>query len=249
MKTTRLLFVGLIVVLVLIFAVVLYVLRQPETASTPLEALPLDSGVTESGPIDSPSSMDEESSMIEESGIIEGVVLFEIVSEESEASFTLDEILRGEPTVVVGVTDQIAAEIGVNLSNPSNSQVGVILVNARTFVTDNGFRNRAIQNEILDTGDFEFIRFTPTDVVGLPESIEIGESVDLQISGDLTIRDVTQSVTFETTVTLVSDSRLEGVASATVLRADFGLVIPSVPNVADVSEEVLLNLSFVAISK
>lgn len=249
MKTTRLLFVGLIVVLVLIFAVVLYVLRQPETASTPLEALPLDSGVTESGPIDSPSSMDEESSMIEESGIIEGVVLFEIVSEESEASFTLDEILRGEPTVVVGVTDQIAAEIGVNLSNPSNSQVGVILVNARTFVTDNGFRNRAIQNEILDTGDFEFIRFTPTDVVGLPESIEIGESVDLQISGDLTIRDVTQSVTFETTVTLVSDSRLEGVASATVLRADFGLVIPSVPNVADVSEEVLLNLFFVAISK
>jgi hypothetical protein len=53
-------------------------------------------------------------------------------------------------------------------------------------------------------------------------------------------------VTFEVTVTMVSESELTGTAKAQVLRSSFGLQIPSIPSVADVTDEVALDLEFVA---
>ena len=129
------------------------------------------------------------------------------------------------------------------------SKVGVILVNARTLATDNNFRNRAINNEILQTDEYEFIRFTPTAMTGFPENPKIGEELKFQITGDLTIRDITNQVTFDVTAMAVSETRLEGHASTTIARADYGLKIPNVPRVANVDEEVLLEIDFAAVSK
>lgn len=53
-------------------------------------------------------------------------------------------------------------------------------------------------------------------------------------------------VTFDVEVHGFSN-RIEGTASSTVSRADFGLVIPSVPIVANVGEEVTLTIDFVAL--
>lgn len=96
------------------------------------------------------------------------VVIFQISPADSQVRFELDEDLRGSRVTVVGTTDQVAGEIAVNLADLAQTQVGVIQINARTLATDNNFRNRAIQNEILDTGANEFITFTPTAVNGLP---------------------------------------------------------------------------------
>ncbi len=178
-----------------------------------------------------------------------GAIFFTIVQTESQARFTLDEELRGVPTTVIGATDQVAGELSIDFSNPANSQLGIIQVNARTLATENEFRNRAIQNEILQTGSFELITFTPTALAGLPATIAVGDTVTFQITGDLTIRDVTQSVTFEATVTIVAVDRIEGLASVTVLRSVYGLQIPSVPSVANVTDEVLVELEFVAVTK
>lgn len=77
--------------------------------------------------------------------------VFEIVPAESQARFIIDEVLRGAPVTVVGATDQVAGQIAVDPANPAATQVGQILVNARTLATDNDFRNRAIKNQILNT--------------------------------------------------------------------------------------------------
>jgi polyisoprenoid-binding protein YceI len=74
----------------------------------------------------------------------------------------------------------------------------------------------------------------------------VGEPFNLTVTGDLTIRDITKPMTFEVTVTPVSETQLQGSARATLLRQDFDLQIPSVPSVADVSEEVLLEFDFIA---
>ena len=104
-----------------------------------------------------------------------------------------------------------------------------------------------IQNQILDTGSHEFITFTPTSVDGLPASAVIGEEVSFTVSGDLTIRDITQPAVFTVNATALSGGvQLAGTASAVVLRADYGLEIPSVPNVANVEEEVELYIDFLA---
>ena len=110
-------------------------------------------------------------------------------------------------------------------------------------------RNRAIQNEILDTGRHEFITFTPTGISGLPEAVAVGDSFTFQLNGDLTIREITQPATFEVSVMVVSETRLEGSGSATVLRSNFDLQIPDVPSVANVTDEVMLEINFVALAK
>jgi polyisoprenoid-binding protein YceI len=175
-------------------------------------------------------------------------VTFDIVPEESEVRFLLDEDLRGERITVVGATDQVAGQIAVDFAAPANSEVGVIRINARTLATDNEFRNRAIRTVILqaDNADYEYIQFTPTAVEGLPETVTIGEAFTFTLTGDLQIRDVTTPVTFEVTVTPESETRLVGAASAVVTREAYGLTIPSAPGVANVEEEVEIEIDFVA---
>ena len=175
-----------------------------------------------------------------------GLKVYQIDQAGSSVRFELDEDLRGQLNAVVGITDQLAGEIALDLSDLSTVQVGIIQINARTLATDNSFRNRAINNEILDTDSYEFITFTPTSVDGMPASTNMDEEVNFTITGDLTIRDITQPAVFEVSATAVSDTQLVGSARAVVLRSDYDLRIPSVPSVANVEEEVELYIDFVA---
>jgi polyisoprenoid-binding protein YceI len=173
-------------------------------------------------------------------------IIYEIEQEASEARYVIDEVLRGSPTTVVGRTNQVAGQIAVDPANPGTTQVGAITVNARTFTTDQSRRDNAVQNWILQTGQYEYIIFEPASLIGLPERAEAGETFSFQIVGNLTIRDVTHEATWDVTVTPVSESRLEGSATATGNYVEWGLTIPDVPFVANVSDQVRLELEWVA---
>lgn len=175
-----------------------------------------------------------------------GLQIYEISPEDSEVRFELDEDLAGVRKTVVGRTDQVAAQLAVDYADLSTAQLGVLQINSRTLMTDNSFRNRAINNQILDTGAYEFITFNPTAINGLPESVSIGDTVTFTIVGDLTIRDITTEVTFDVEATAVSATQISGMASTIVTRQAYDLVIPSVPQVANVEEEVELYIDFVA---
>jgi polyisoprenoid-binding protein YceI len=218
-------------------------LSAPEEASAPIQAIPV---ATQADVVENEAG-EESQEPKADSPPVAGTVTLQIVQDESEARFKIDEVLNGSPNTVVGTTNQVAGEILINIDDPPATQVGTIQVNARTLSTDNSFRNRAIANTILETGTYEFITFTPSEVIGFPESPVLGETISFQIIGNLTVRDVTNEVVFDVSATPVSESRLEGSASTTILRSDYGLKIPSVPRVADVSEEVILFLDFVAV--
>ena len=226
-------------------AVAAYVLRPPATPSGAITAIPV---ATDTQPVAQPSetiaAATETSQQID---LPTGPITAELVQAESQARFLIDEVLNGQPNTVVGVTDQVAAQIIIDPANPSNVQMGPVTVNARTLVTDNNFRNRAIQNEILDTAEFEFITFTPRQFIGLPEAGAIGDTFSFQILGDLTVRDVTREVTFDLTVTVESDVRLHGLGIATISRQDFDLSVMDLPpQVASMKDAVTLELEFVA---
>ncbi len=172
--------------------------------------------------------------------------IFEIVPVESEARFLIDEILQGEEKTVVGKTGQVGGQIAVDFADPSTAAAGPIQVDARTFETDNGFRNRAIQNRILLSGIYENITFTPTSVKGMPQEIVLGEALEFDIEGDLTITTISQPVTFTVRAVPLSESRIEGSAITTINRSDFNLIVPSATGVAAVGEEVILEIDFVA---
>ena len=255
MSKNLLIGIGIVAGLVIV-GTAAYILRPPAEASEPIEAVAVEVEAT-TEPIIATETDDqisaeasEDMSMAEEDAVApvsDGVIVFSIVQAESEVRFTLGELLSGVPTTVIGTTDQVAGEIAIDPANPADSRVGVIQVNARTFATDSNFRNRAINNSILETGKFEYVTFTPAEIANFPENPSIGEALEFQISGDLTVRDITNPVTFDVVVTAVSENRLEGSASATIARVDYGLQIPEVPRVADVDEEVLLEIKFVAL--
>ena len=174
--------------------------------------------------------------------------LYRIVSEESEARYEIDEILRGEPFRVVGRTDQVAGDIILDFADASASQVGVIRINVRTLMTDEERRDRATRSRILQSAEdaYEFVDFTPTALEGLPDTVSVGDTATFTIVGDLKIREISAEARFEATVNVVAEDRLEGTAEAIVLRSTYDLIIPNVPFVADVSDEVLLGIEFVA---
>lgn len=180
---------------------------------------------------------------------VDTVKTFAIDPSQSVASFEIDEELRGSPQRVVGETDQVAGQVQVDVADLSTAQFSEIIINARTFKTDAERRDRAIRGPIIlnsASDEFEFITLAVTSVDGLAGAAEPGDSFDFTIIGDLTIRDSTNEVSFEVAATLVDSSTLEGAATATVLRSDFGIGIPSVPSVANVSDQVILSLDFVA---
>lgn len=188
----------------------------------------------------------------EDAGAEEGgeTTLFRIDPEQSEVRFIITEELRGVPTVVTGRTSEVAGDILVDFANPANTEVGTIRINVRTLVTDNEFRNRAIRGQILQSveEEFEFSEFVPTALQEMPDTVTLGETLTFKIVGNLTVRDITHETTFDATVTPVSETELAGTAAATVQRADFELTIPNAPGVANVSEDVNLEIDFVALA-
>jgi polyisoprenoid-binding protein YceI len=176
----------------------------------------------------------------------DGALTFAIDQSASEARFLINEVLVGIPTEVKGVTSLISGTVTVDPADPAASQVGTLSVDASDLKTDRNLRNRAIRRFILETGNYQYITFTPTAISGLPEQAAPGETFTFQVTGDLTIKDVTQPVTFDVELTADSATQITGLAQGVVKRSDFNLEIPSAPGVADVTDEVRLELAFTA---
>lgn len=263
-------YIWFVMILTVLFLSSCGVFREIEEPSATLEAIPLeieaaqDSEATQEetivetvedvptpGPMQEPTAEPVEAptdTPVAESTEASpgGVKIYSIVSEQSQVRFELDEDLRGNRITVIGSTDQVAGELALDLNDLSTTQVGIIQINARTLRTDNNFRNQAINNEILETGEYEFITFEPTGVEDLPDSAEVGEAIEFSIVGTLTIRDITQDVTFDVIATAVSLDQIVGSATTIISREEFDLNIPSVPSVANVEEEVELYIDFMA---
>jgi polyisoprenoid-binding protein YceI len=176
--------------------------------------------------------------------------VYRISASDSIVSFQLEEDLRGQRNVVTGETQEVAGDILVDFDNPAMSEVGTIRINARTLATDNDFRNRAIRTQILQSArdEYEFIEFEPTEIRNFPADPQIGQELTFDVVGNLTIRETTREETFQATVTLVNEDLMEGMATAQVLRENYGLQIPSAPGVANVTDEVQLTINFVALA-
>jgi polyisoprenoid-binding protein YceI len=155
----------------------------------------------------------------------------------TEARFVIDEVLRGNDETVVAVNEQVEVAVVADFG-AGTVDVGPVTIDAASFVTDEDRRNGVIDRFILDTASHPTITFTPTDTSGL--TVDGGTIV-----GDLTIRGVTNPVTFDVTVDGASAEGITAFAGATVDRTDWDLNIPNVPFVASVAEEVTLELDLV----
>lgn len=228
-------FISIIVLLIVVSAV--YMLLRPTKG--PSEDQQIANGEQ--------TKTESDVAPIEESGS----PVFHISTDQSLVEFRIGEVLRGEDFMVVGKTAMVSGDITLDMKNPSASKIETIRVNARTLETDDNGRNNMIKRFILKTEDDanEFIVFEPGSVTGWPDTFEVGVPFDVIITGDATIAGVTKSVTFTGTTQLVDEKTISGEVRATVTRKDFNLVIPSVPFVASVNDDVELVVTIVAKSE
>ena len=174
-------------------------------------------------------------------------ILHRINPAASTVAFEVDEKLRGSPFRVVGTTSEVAGEMLVDFDVPSAVQLGTVVINVRTLTTDSSIRDRAMRGPILGSSrdENEFATFEPTQIEGLPAQVSPGDRIALRITGLFTLSGVTHPLTFNTEVAVLGEERLQITGTASLRRSDFGLTIPEVPGVTDVSDEVLLVLNLV----
>lgn len=178
-----------------------------------------------------------------------GVMQFSLDANRSQVTFSIFEVLSGKDFTVVGTTNQIAGTLSLDTQHPSQSKIGELKVNARTFKTDSSRRDGAINRMVLKSENpgNEFITFVPTSVVGLPEQGVAGREYTFATHGMLTVAGVTKPASFTIKAQYTPSGELQGTATSLIKRGDFNLIIPSVPFVANVGEEITLKVDFVGI--
>lgn len=186
------------------------------------------------------------STTVDEEPIAADSQVYVINPAKSEAKFEIDEVLNNSPFHVVGTTNTVTGKITLNTTNPSQSNVGTISINARTLKTDSQMRDGMIGRMILKSEENEFITFTPKSFSGLPQSPVIGTEYSFTTTGTLTVAGTSQDVTFNVTAKAFSENEIQGTAISVIDYNDFAITIPKVPKVASVEDKVTLTFSFVA---
>ncbi len=180
-------------------------------------------------------------------------IAYDVDISRSEARFLIDEVLRGSPNTVVGTTDQIDGSVAVRYDQPA-IEIGEFEINVRTIRTDDEMRDRSIRTLILESNndEYEFSTFRPTEITGVPDQIGTGDEISLTATGDLTVRDVTRTVSFDLSLQLTSEEEISGYGSTTITWDNFDITIPYVGGnsiVSAVDDKVILEIEFVAVRR
>ncbi|HSK97492.1 MAG TPA: YceI family protein, partial [Euzebyales bacterium] len=102
--------------------------------------------------------------------------------------------------------------------------------------SDQSFRDRAIQDQGLETARFPEATFTLDAPVEIPDEAVSGETVTLPATGTLTLHGVDRPVTVDLEARLVGEQIVVG-GSIPVAMSDFDITPPSAQRVLSIAED------------
>ncbi|HMO59847.1 MAG TPA: YceI family protein [Roseiflexaceae bacterium] len=173
--------------------------------------------------------------------------VFRITPGESQASYAVQETFLAQnlPYRAIGTTGEIEGEFSFTTDGRPTGEVTTVTVNLPSLTSDDSRRDNRIRREWLESARFPLATFTSTEVSGVPESYREGDDVSFQLTGDMTIREVTRSVTFNVTGRLQGDT-VTGTATTSIKMTDFGFNPPNIANFVAVEDDVEITVTFVA---
>ncbi len=170
--------------------------------------------------------------------------LIRIVMKEgqSEARFRVREQLAGVslPNDAVGATKNISGTLVTRADGTITKEQSKFRVDLRTLKSDQDRRDQFLRRNTLESDKFPFAEFVPIQVKGLTVPVKDGD-LTFQLIGDLTVREVTKSVTWDVTGKL-SGNQGTGTAKTSFNFAYFNLAKPSVPLVLSIEDTIKLEL-------
>lgn len=194
--------------------------------------------------------IDSDKQVLEEVVYEDGTRNFVLISEESEAEYSINEVLRGVPTLVVGKSQALSGNVLMNTEDAIEIIGGEIKLDAKSFKTAISLRDNNVANLILKANEEgnEFIVFKPASISGLEGDLVLNQDLPVEIIGDLTIAGVTQTMIFIGTINWSDDNTFSGVITSDLTYANFNLALPDFDFFTDVDEVAKLKISFKAMT-
>jgi polyisoprenoid-binding protein YceI len=115
---------------------------------------------------------------------------------------------------------------------------GEFVVDVASIESDDQRRDNQFRGRIMSTDEFPEATFTLTEPIELGTEPADGVSVDTDATGELTLRGVTNPVTFELTAEQ-QNGRIGVLGAIPVVFADYSIANPSVPGITTEDEGLL----------
>jgi polyisoprenoid-binding protein YceI len=144
-------------------------------------------------------------------------------TEQSEVGYRVKEVLFGVDTTAVGRSNQVTGSLTIDGNTVTSTDFSV---DVATITSDEGRRDNQFRGRIMSADEFPTATFSLTEPIELGVDATDGAAVTTNATGELTLRGVTQPVTFE--ITAKMENGLIGVqGSIPVVFADYGIANPS----------------------
>lgn len=178
-----------------------------------------------------------------------GGLVIAIDAQNSEARYRVREQLanRDLPNDAIGKTKAISGSITIKPDGSIDTAGSKFVVDLSTLQSDVSMRDNFVRRNVLQTSQFQNATFVPTQVSGLSWPLPQSGAVTFQLTGDLTIRDVTKQVTWDVTGEIQDSQagKASGSAKTSFTFADFNLTQPRVPSVLSIADTITLEVDVV----
>ncbi len=159
-----------------------------------------------------------------------------VATAESVAGYRVDEILFGQSTEAVGRTDQVDGQLTIERATVTAASFEIDMASVSS---DESRRDAQFRGQVMDVATHPTATFVLTTPIELgPDAPLDGATVDVEATGDLTLRGTTRSVTIPLEGRLAG-GRIEVVGSLRVVFDDWGIPNPSRPGIETDDEGVL----------
>lgn len=179
----------------------------------------------------------------------ESIKTYRLIPEQSEASYEVEEEFFNQDMpffTAIGRTSEIEGEFQVKFEdNQVSLEAGQFVVDLRTLTSNDSRRDRRIRNSWLESNKFPLAEFRVTGLEDFPANAAEGQEVAFKVVGDMTIREVTHPLTFDTIARLEGDT-FTGTATTQLFMRDFGFEPPEILGILKVTDGVTVTVKFTA---
>jgi polyisoprenoid-binding protein YceI len=142
---------------------------------------------------------------------------------ESTLGYRVKEVLGGVDTEGVGRTSQVEGEIVLEGTTLTSAR---FTVDVASITSDSSRRDSQFTGRIMDAAAYPEATFELTNPVDLERIPAAGERITVEVTGDLTLRGTTKSVTFPLTAEY-SGTQIAVLGNIEIVFADYGIPNPS----------------------
>ena len=174
--------------------------------------------------------------------------VFNIDASRSTARYLINERLANvaSPVDAIGETSDVSGAIVLDADGKVVSGESQIVVGLAGLKSDSDRRDGYVRRNTLQTDQYPTATFAVRTIEGLPWPLPASGEVTVQMVGDLTVKDQTREVTWETVIQAGADEAA-GSAKTVITFEQFALEKPRVAIVLSVVDEIRLELDFTVV--